>query len=180
MKEIYFIRHGESSANSLNICAGHIDVPLTDAGLEQARQAGRELAMSKRSIDLIISSPLQRALVTAIEIANIIGYPEGDILVQQDAMEQFRGDLEGRPSSAQDGLTDADYIRHGAESEANMILRAKRLLDFINSRPEDSCLVVSHNQFGRTLVAYSKGIDRKDINKLPNAHAFLLDTSGIH
>ena len=64
------------------------------------------------AIDLIVSSPLKRALTTAQEIARYIGYPEENIVLQRDAMERFRGDLEGRPSWEQDGMTDEEFAAH--------------------------------------------------------------------
>jgi len=34
MKEIYFVRHGESVANAENYYAGQMDYPLTKKGVE--------------------------------------------------------------------------------------------------------------------------------------------------
>lgn len=177
MKKIYFVRHGESEANALGICAGHTDVALTQEGLEQARQAGRELLESGQTIDLIVTSPLKRALATAQEIARYIGYPEETIVLQRDAMERFRGDLEGRPSSEQDGMTDEEFAAHGAESEAELLVRAERLRDFVTNRPEQSILIVSHNQFGRSFIAHTRGVVWSEVEKLPNAHIFPIEFS---
>lgn len=175
MKQVFFVRHGESEANALGICAGHIDVALTEKGLEQARRAGRGLRESGQTIDLIISSPLQRALVTAREIAECLGYPEGAIILQRDAMERYHGNMEGRPMHEQNGMSDTDLVAHGAESETKLLMRAKRLLRFVADRPEPSILIVSHNQFGRSLVAYAQGVARQEIQKLPNAHVFTIE-----
>ncbi len=43
MRSIYFVRHGETIANEQNYFAGAMDVPLTELGVHQARQAGRYL-----------------------------------------------------------------------------------------------------------------------------------------
>ena len=179
MKKVYFVRHGESEANALGICAGHTDVALTREGLEQARQAGHNLLESGQTIDLIVSSPLKRALTTAQEIARYIGYPEENIVLQRDAMERFRGDLEGRPSREQDGMTDEEFAAHGAESEAELLVRAERLRDFVTNRPEQSILIVSHNQFGRSFIAHAKGVTWQQIDKLPNAHVFPIEFSDL-
>ncbi|PID32891.1 hypothetical protein CR956_00085 [Candidatus Saccharibacteria bacterium] len=177
MNQIFFVRHGESEANRLDMCAGHTDVALTEKGIDQARQAGQELVDSGQKIDLIISSPLKRAHSTAVIIARALQYPEDEIMIEDDAIERFRGDLEGKPSSAQDGMTNAEYIEHGAESEADMLARAKRLLEKVKKLEGESCLIVSHNQFGQTLVAYTRGMARGEVEKLPNAHVFPLDIS---
>ncbi|PID33404.1 hypothetical protein CR969_00940 [Candidatus Saccharibacteria bacterium] len=166
MKEVLFLRHGESEANRLGICAGHADFDLTDKGIKQAESVGEELLDAGKKIDFIVSSPLRRALHTAAIVADIL---ESGVVVNADAVERFRGDFECRPSLDQHGMTDADYIKHGAESEASMLERAERLLGWIDRLDVDSCLVVSHNQFGRTLLAHAWGVERDNIDKLPNA-----------
>lgn len=37
---VVFVRHGESTYNKLNRYTGWQDVPLTEKGIEEARQAG--------------------------------------------------------------------------------------------------------------------------------------------
>jgi probable phosphoglycerate mutase len=170
MQNIYFIRHGESEANQKHICAGHTDVELTALGIQQAKQAGLELQDSGLHIDLLISSPLKRALNTAKEIAKIINYPEDKIVIRKEAIERYRGNFEGKPTSLQHGVSDDQYIAEGAESEAQMKQRATQLLEFAKSRTEDNILIVSHNQFGRSVVAYTTGKERSEIERLPNAH----------
>src|SRR5581483_5723923 len=76
MKKLYFIRHGESVSNVERWHAGRIDTPLTERGRQQAREAGKKAKAQKLHFDLIVSSPLSRALETARIIAKEIGYPE--------------------------------------------------------------------------------------------------------
>lgn len=175
MQNIYFIRHGESEANQKHICAGHTDVALTPLGIQQARQAGFELLQSGLQIDLLISSPLLRALDTAKEIAKILNYPEDKIIIRNEAIERYRGSFEGKPTSLQHGISNDQYIAEGAESEEQMKQRAVELLAFAKSRPEDNILIVSHNQFGRSLVAYTMHKDRAEIDRLPNAHIIKIE-----
>lgn len=173
MTDVYFVRHGESTANRDKICAGHTDVELTELGIEQANQAGDELAAEKISIDIIISSPLQRALKTAYQIADKIGYDKDKIVISNNAIERFRGDYEGQPSSMQDGVTDEDYLRMGAESVDQLVHRAHALRDEIGRLGIQSVLVVSHNQFGCIFVAISRNeTPTAELNKIPNAHVF--------
>lgn len=124
MKNLYFIRHGESTANNLKICAGHLDAPLTDYGFKQAQQAGLDLAESGIHFDLIVSSPLLRAHTTAKEIARQLHYDIDSIVLRDDAKERYRGEFEGKPTHFQRDLTDAEYIASGAESKASMLERA--------------------------------------------------------
>jgi broad specificity phosphatase PhoE len=64
---LYLVRHGQTSGNVTHQLIGHTDMPLDDLGVRQARQVGDRL----RSVplDAIVASPLQRAQVTAHEIA---------------------------------------------------------------------------------------------------------------
>ena len=41
--KIYLVRHGQSVGNVKNLWYGSTDLPLTDLGREQARQAGEKL-----------------------------------------------------------------------------------------------------------------------------------------
>lgn len=175
MKNLYFIRHGESEANLQKIIAGHKDVPLTELGVSQAKEAGRKLKESGIKIDLIVSSPLKRAHDTAIEIAQNIDYIKNKILINEEAIERYRGKLEGQSVFLQDGMSDFDYAEYGAESEVDMQKRAKRLMKFINGRKEENILIVAHNQIGRALVMHTTGRNRDDIGRLSNAQVFKID-----
>ena len=64
---IYLVRHGETEANVTNTLQGQSDVPLNAKGVEQAQRAGRRLR--SKPFDIIWSSDLSRAAVTAREIA---------------------------------------------------------------------------------------------------------------
>lgn len=65
------IRHAESSWNACRRWQGQADPPLTARGREQARALARTLA--DRSLDVLLSSDLARAL----ETARIVGAPHG-------------------------------------------------------------------------------------------------------
>jgi 2,3-bisphosphoglycerate-dependent phosphoglycerate mutase len=64
MYELVLIRHGESTWNRENRFTGWTDVPLTDTGVEQARQAGRLLKAEGYDFDVAYTSVLRRAIWT--------------------------------------------------------------------------------------------------------------------
>ena len=64
MHKLVMIRHGESTWNRDNRFTGWTDVPLTDTGIEQARQAGRLLKELDSAFDLTYTSVLKRATHT--------------------------------------------------------------------------------------------------------------------
>lgn len=61
---LYFFRHGETEWNRLELgMGGKQDIPLNDTGRQQARELASKL--KKLPIQLIVTSPLSRALETA-------------------------------------------------------------------------------------------------------------------
>lgn len=85
---IVLLRHGETEWSRDKRHTGHTDIPLTPAGEEQARAAGRRLA--GRAFALVLTSPLQRAAETA-RLAGLTGAePEPDL------KEWDYGAVEGR------------------------------------------------------------------------------------
>ena len=64
MHKLVLIRHGESTWNLENRFTGWTDVPLTDTGVQQARQAGRLLKEGGWSFDVAYTSVLKRAVWT--------------------------------------------------------------------------------------------------------------------
>ena len=64
MHTLVLIRHGESQWNLENRFTGWTDVPLTDAGVAQARRAGELLREAGFGFDLAYTSVLKRAIWT--------------------------------------------------------------------------------------------------------------------
>ena len=64
MHKLVLIRHGESTWNLDNRFTGWTDVPLTDTGVEQARQSGRLLKDAGYDFDVAYTSVLKRAVWT--------------------------------------------------------------------------------------------------------------------
>ena len=64
MHKLVLIRHGESTWNLENRFTGWTDVPLTDTGVQQAREAGRLLKAEGWEFDVCYTSVLKRAIWT--------------------------------------------------------------------------------------------------------------------
>jgi phosphoserine phosphatase len=67
----YLLRHGESEGNREAVMQGRNPSPLTPRGREQAREAG--LWFRGRGLDCVLTSPLERARVTAEAVAEAAG-----------------------------------------------------------------------------------------------------------
>jgi 2,3-bisphosphoglycerate-dependent phosphoglycerate mutase len=64
MHRLVLVRHGESTWNLENRFTGWTDVPLTETGVEQAREAGRLMREAGFEFDAAYTSVLKRAIWT--------------------------------------------------------------------------------------------------------------------
>jgi len=64
MKRLVLLRHGESTWNKENRFTGWIDVPLSERGVAEAREAGRLLRKEGYTFDVAYTSVLRRATDT--------------------------------------------------------------------------------------------------------------------
>lgn len=94
--KIFFARHGESLANILHVISNRgLKYPLTQRGREQAAALAQKL--ESRSITHIYSSPVLRAIETAVIAANHLGvhYEVTEALREYDmGIMEERGDRE--------------------------------------------------------------------------------------
>ena len=67
------LRHGQTPMSVQKRYSGLTDAPLTDTGIRQAVAAAKRLAPA--GIDAIVTSPLQRTVRTAEEVAAVTGMP---------------------------------------------------------------------------------------------------------
>lgn len=68
--DLILIRHGQTNYNAERRFQGRIDIPLNALGRKQAQQVKATLADENVRLDVIFSSPLQRATETASMIAD--------------------------------------------------------------------------------------------------------------
>jgi 2,3-bisphosphoglycerate-dependent phosphoglycerate mutase len=65
MNKLILLRHGQSQWNLENRFTGWRDIPLSNQGIQEAKNAGQLMKKNNISVDLIFSSVLQRANETA-------------------------------------------------------------------------------------------------------------------
>lgn len=167
----YFVRHGETKWNKERLFQGATDVPLDDAGRDQAREAGLRLKNKGISIKKVYSSPLDRAIETA-EI--ITGIDRSDFSIDERIKEMFFGELEG---------TDYDVVKarekelfenpknyvncepkKGVETYDSIVGRAGDFISFLKGKekeyaPSDSILVQTHGACMRALLINLRNAD---------------------
>ena len=93
MSILVLVRHGESQWNLENRFTGWVDIPLSERGQEEARQAGEKLR--GKHFDKGFTSVLQRAISTMDIILDVIGQKDLPIERNQALNERHYGDLQG-------------------------------------------------------------------------------------
>ena len=92
MAKLILIRHGESLWNLENRFTGWIDVPLTEKGVQEAREAGEKI--KGISVDIAYTSALSRAQDTLTHVMEVAGL-DVPIIRNQALNERDYGDLCG-------------------------------------------------------------------------------------
>lgn len=147
--DIIFLRHGESVGNAESRWQGQADFPLTDLGREQAQALADWWGAEGRRFDSIISSPLERARMTAEIIANAL-----KLSIETDPiwMERNIGEIAGMTGEeVNQRLPDRKFVTPfssivGDEGEGDwaLYLRAGQALHILLRRKPGKYLVVSH------------------------------------
>ncbi len=96
MAKLVLVRHGQSQWNLENRFTGWIDIPLTDAGREEAADAGRKINAAGISLDMAFTSVLIRAIDTLTLCLEAGGFPADLPTLKDQALnERHYGDLQG-------------------------------------------------------------------------------------
>ena len=158
----YIVRHGETEWNRVKRMQGQTDIPLAEEGVRLAKLSGTH--MRQLPIDLIISSPLGRAVETAKLMTAGRGIP---ILTDARIQEISFGDWEGERILESD-VVSPDFrtifyndpmhcpVPPGGESFTDVLRRTGELFDELVANPEyqdKHILISSHGAAGRCFLA---------------------------
>jgi len=151
------LRHGQTAMSAERRFAGRGDLPLTKHGGRQSASVARRLA--KSGVDIIVTSPLQRARRTAEAVAEATG---AAMVVDDDLIEADFGAWEGLtfaeagrqwPAELAAWLASPDAAPPGGESFAMVALRVLAALDrLLDAHRHQTAVVVSHVTPIKTLV----------------------------
>ena len=169
--EIYVVRHGQTDYNVKKVFQGHIDIPLNETGEKQAQ----ETASKFRNIDadMILVSPLQRALQTAKPISKITEVP---ITIEDRIIERSFGNMEGHQNREDWNIKmmldyEKNYDIENIEPIQSLFKRVYDFLDEITEKYKDKKVVlVTHGAVSQPIECYFNGmpevVDFEHLEKL--------------
>jgi broad specificity phosphatase PhoE len=159
MKTIYFVRHGESEGN-----VGNVHQPGTVSLTEKGRQQANFIAKRLESVsaELIVASTMTRARQTAAAILEKKNLPieYSDLLVERRRPSELYGKCFDDPEALKmrevinKNFYDPDFHYSDEENFEDMKKRAGEALAYLESRPEENIIVVTHGWFLRYIIAY--------------------------
>ncbi|MBO5564960.1 MAG: histidine phosphatase family protein [Lachnospiraceae bacterium] len=147
---VVFLRHGRTEYNELRRLQGNIDIPLSDTGRAQAMKAREEFAERGYVFTHIYTSPLSRAVETAV-IAT--GKPEEALIKDERLLEYHFGEYDGRPFDEVKEELDKLFndpmnadVGCGVETLPHLLQRVGDFLDEIKEKHDahDEILVSVH------------------------------------
>lgn len=160
---LYIIRHGETSWNRKLLLQGQTDIPLNEKGREFARKTSE--GMKDIPIDLVITSPLCRAVETA---ALVLGDRAVPVIKDERIQEIGFGIMEGGQVRNEKGqVTDPVFYNffhepekyvpmEGGETISALYERTGAFLEELKAKKEwqdKSILVSTHGAASRGLLA---------------------------
>lgn len=176
MPTLVIVRHGQSLWNLQDRFTGWVDVPLTEQGEREAREAG--VLLKDFSFDVAYTSDLQRAQRTLALIQEGMG-AEIPTIRNPALNERAYGELEGLNKARTAEKFGADQVKiwrrsynvppPGGES---LEMTAARTLPFFERcilgdiRDERNVLVVAHGNSNRSIVMKLDGLTEAQVLEL--------------
>ncbi len=196
MAQLILLRHGQSEWNKKNIFTGWVDIPLSEAGIEEALKAGEQIR--SMPVDLIYTSTLIRASMTAMlamskhDSKKIPAFvheeawyelPEGQdmipVIVSEKLNERMYGELQGKnKQKIKEEFGDEQFLKW-RRSYANpppngesLKMTAERTLPYFDGEiiPQLSAgknvLVAAHGNSLRSIVMELDGLNEQEVVSL--------------
>jgi 2,3-bisphosphoglycerate-dependent phosphoglycerate mutase len=193
MGQLILVRHGQSDYNAKGLWAGWTDVPLTELGREEAREAAN--ALTDIPIDVVFTSDLMRAQQTWEEMAKVLKLENLPVTIAPELKEKSYGDLAGLNKwEMKEKYGEEQWMNWrrawnspipGGETLANVYARVvpyyeKNVVPLL--KQNKNVLIAAHGNSLRALVKYLDNISDDDIAKLEIAtggiYLYKFDTDG--
>lgn len=186
MTKFYIIRHGQTDYNKALKLQGRLDIPLNEAGMEQAKKMAENLA--DVNFDTIFYSPLIRAKRTADEIFKY--HPASKYEEAPAIIERNFGDYEGKTGDVNppyyglwDRKLEQQAIRNG-ETIDDMEKRVFPFLDELTKKYQGKTIcLVCHGGTGLIIREYFEGAPESgnmlDFTPIPNGEALIFEKEAL-
>jgi broad specificity phosphatase PhoE len=164
---LIIVRHGETEENLTGVPQGHMQNPLNDNGIQQARKVAERLKAEK--MDVIYSSDLKRARMTTEEIIKY--HPNVPLHFVKELREInygiFTGDKEGLNKAREESdLSKHEYKPPEGESYKEMNERAVAFLEELKKRHMgQTVLLVTHGGIKRVVTGRLMGMSMEEYKK---------------
>ncbi len=146
------IRHGTTRFGKLRKIAGRLDVPLNENGINQALET--QPVIKKDNFNVVISSPLSRALDTALLTTNL---PKNKIIIRKECLERNYGKMQGLiPKQIKKLRPKVLYVKSGKYSHSlnppggetfeQLRSRAKKFVNYIFRYHKGKRILISSHQ----------------------------------
>lgn len=151
---ICLIRHGQTDWNKKRLIQGRLNNPLNDIGRAQVKNVAETLQKYDANWDIIMSSPLDRAIESACIIKDTLKIDK-DIIINHNVIEREFGKAEGM--SIDDQIYDQILHDEVQEIEVTAVLQKRAydaLLDIAAKYPNQKVLVTTHSHFIKAFFSY--------------------------
>ena len=147
---LYVVRHGETIRNKLGLIQGQTEWDLTEKGIKDAEEL-RDI-VDKLDIDVVISSPLKRA----VDTASIITSDKYPINIDDRIVERNWGMCEGAHIEEVDTVKCWNFFintdNNKIERVQDLLARVSEFLEDIKVKYKDkNVLVVTHSAVLRAI-----------------------------
>lgn len=148
LRRVVLWRHGETDYNAAGRIQGHLDSELSASGRAQAARAAPAIARFRP--ELVVSSDLQRAQVTAAAFTEITGV---GARLDKRLRETHLGDWQGLtgaevedgwPGAMSEWRADPQWAPPGGESRLEVAERSAEVVDEIDQSHDGSALLCAH------------------------------------
>ncbi|HSX40167.1 MAG TPA: 2,3-diphosphoglycerate-dependent phosphoglycerate mutase [Candidatus Saccharimonadales bacterium] len=177
MGKLILVRHGQSQWNAKNIWTGLTDIPLSEKGREEAKQAAKSL--QNLQIDTAYTSSLSRAQETLDIILQSLGKSNIPVVKNAALNERDYGDYTGKNKlEIKEQVGDEEFfkIRRGWNTPIPHGETLKDVYDRVvpyfeeeilpKLKKGETILVTAHGNSLRALIKYLEHISDDDIAKV--------------
>lgn len=147
MITFYMVRHGETLFNKKHLMQGWCDSPLTEEGIEKAKELGKQLA--DMQFTAVYASSSERAWHTAEYVMAENKLPQ-PVQIRKELKEMNFGIMEGeneyvgRIAQQEAHMLDG-WVKEGGENQEMLMNRVMTVLDEIAEKhKEGNILILTH------------------------------------